>query len=134
MNKILKRQIKVTFIVLLISRVNASNHTKFVSLSNQKSEIQATLINLHPNKYSQELYSEDLKIHVFKMITGKKRIKRFKKNIYHVNVNVNLIAENVNQIKSGIMINLDVSLENVIYLKKIVIGVLLNIVAKMVNI
>ena len=79
MNKILKRQIKVAFIVLLISRVNASNHTKFVSLSNQKSEIQATLINLHPNKYSQELYSEDLKIHVFKMITGKKRIKRFKK-------------------------------------------------------
>ena len=35
-----------------------------------------------------------------------------------MNVNVNLIAENVNQIKSGIMINLDVSLENVIYLKK----------------
>ena len=51
-----------------------------------------------------------------------------------MNVNLNLIEENVSQIKSGIMINLDVSLENVIYFKKIVIGVLLNIVAKMVNI
>ena len=33
------------FIVLLASRVNASDHTKFVSLSNQKSMTQPTLIN-----------------------------------------------------------------------------------------
>ena len=42
--------------VLLTCLVNASNHTKFVSLSNPKCEIQPTLINLHPNEYSQELY------------------------------------------------------------------------------
>ena len=30
--------------------VNASNHTKCLSLSNQKCEIQPTLINLHPNE------------------------------------------------------------------------------------
>ena len=42
------------FIVLLSSIVNASNHTKCVSLSNQKCEIQPTLINLNPNEYSQE--------------------------------------------------------------------------------
>ena len=41
------------FIVLLSSIVNASNHTKCVSLSNQKCRIQPTLINLHPNEYSQ---------------------------------------------------------------------------------
>ena len=35
------------FIVVLSSIVNASNHTKCVSLSNQKSLIQPTLINLH---------------------------------------------------------------------------------------
>ena len=47
--------IKKLFIVLLISTFNASNHTNCVSLSNQKCAIQPTLINLHPNEYSQEL-------------------------------------------------------------------------------
>ena len=47
--------IKKLFIVLLTSTFNASNHTKCVPLSNQKCEIQPTLIYLHPNEYSQEL-------------------------------------------------------------------------------
>ena len=42
------------FIVLLCNIVNGSNHTKYVSLSNQKCMTQSTLINLHPNEYSQE--------------------------------------------------------------------------------
>ena len=37
--------IKKMFIVLLTNIVNASNHTKYVSLSNQKCKIQPTLIN-----------------------------------------------------------------------------------------
>ena len=41
---------------LLISIVNAFNHTKCLSLSNQKYMIQPTFINLHPNKYNQEFY------------------------------------------------------------------------------
>ena len=41
---------------LFINTVNASNHTKYVSLSNKKCEIQPTLINLHPNEYSQEFH------------------------------------------------------------------------------
>ena len=41
------------FIVLLTNIVNASNA---VSLSNQKCEIQPTLINLHFNKYCQVFY------------------------------------------------------------------------------
>ena len=44
------------FIVLLTNIVNASNHTKCVPLSNQKCDIQVTLINLHPDKHSQELH------------------------------------------------------------------------------
>ena len=48
--------IKKMFIVLLPSIVNASNHTKCVSLSNQKCGIQSTLINLHPNEYNQEFH------------------------------------------------------------------------------
>ena len=43
------------FIGLLTGLVNASSHTKYILLSNQKCEIQPTLINLYPNEYSQEL-------------------------------------------------------------------------------
>ena len=49
--------IKKIFIRLLSSVViNASSHTKCVSLSNQKLKIQPTVINLHCNEYSQELH------------------------------------------------------------------------------
>ena len=48
--------IKKMFIVVLSNIVNASNHTRCVSLSNQKCKIQPTLINLHPNEYSQEFH------------------------------------------------------------------------------
>ena len=41
------RIIKKMFIVLLASIANVSNHTKCVSLGNQKCKIQPTLINLH---------------------------------------------------------------------------------------
>ena len=45
------------FIRLLASIVvNASSHTICVFLSNQKYEIQSTLINLHHDEYSQKLY------------------------------------------------------------------------------
>ena len=48
--------IKKVFIGLLTGLVNGSNHTKCVSLTNQISMIQTTLIDLHPNKYSQEFH------------------------------------------------------------------------------
>ena len=47
--------IKKSFAMLLTNLVSASNHTKCMSLSNQKCMTQPTLINLHPNEYSQEL-------------------------------------------------------------------------------
>ena len=50
------RLIKKIFIGLLSGIVNGSNHTKCVSLSNQKCMIEPTLINLHTNDYSQEFY------------------------------------------------------------------------------
>ena len=48
--------IEKMFIVSLTTLVNASSHTKCVSLSNQKFEIQSTLINLYSNEYNQELH------------------------------------------------------------------------------
>ena len=99
------------FIVLIRSIVNGSNHTKCVSLSNQKCEIQPTLINLHPNEHSQEFHyypfpvtlnrcfvscntlndlsnevcirnkTEDLNLSVFSTITGINQSKTLTKDI-----------------------------------------------------
>ena len=54
--KIILGLIKAIFIRLLTDIVSASNHNKCVSLSNQKCMAQPTLINLHPNEYSQEFH------------------------------------------------------------------------------
>ena len=100
MIKIMFGLIKKIFIGLLTGLVNGSNHTKFESSINQKCEIKPTLINLHPNKYSQKFHyypfavkldrcvgscnslndlsdkvclpnkTEDLNLSVFNMITG----------------------------------------------------------------
>ena len=62
--------------------------------------------------------------------------KTFKK-IYHQNVNVNVIAENVIQIISGITVNIDVIKKirkNIMSVKNITFGILVNVLAKMVNI
>ena len=53
---------KKIFIGLISSIVNASNHTKCVLLHNQKCQIQPTLINLHPNEYSQEFQHYPLSV------------------------------------------------------------------------
>ena len=97
--------IKKIFIVLQSSIVNPSYHTKFVSLNNQK------VINLHPNKYSQEFHyypfavkldrcvgscntlndlsnkvcvpskTEDLNLRLIKMVTRINELKTLAKNI-----------------------------------------------------
>ena len=48
--------IKKMLIVLLTYLVIVSSHIKYVFLSNQKCMTQPTLINSHPNEYSQELH------------------------------------------------------------------------------
>ena len=149
------------FIVLLTSKVTASNHTMYVSLSYQKCITQPILINLHPNEYGQEFQyypfvmkldrcagscnvlkdfsskvcvlnkTKDLNLCVFNM-NLKKNLKQ--QSIYHANVNVALMDENVIQINGGITINVDVSVRNVMYVKKIMFGILLYKVVKMENI
>ena len=47
--------IKKVYVGLLTSTVNASNHTKLTSISNQKCTTQRTLINLKPNEFTQAL-------------------------------------------------------------------------------
>ena len=54
--------------------------------------------------------------------------------MYHANLNVNLMIENVIQIKNETMINVDSSTKNIIYVKKITFEILLHVAAKMVDI
>ena len=151
------------FIGLLTGLVNGSNHTKCISLSSQKCMIQSTLINLHPNEYSQEfhyypflvkldrwvgscntlnnLFSkvcipdkiEDLNLSASNLITGINESKTLTKHI-SCKCNVNLMEQNVSQINDGITINVDVNVKNTIYVKKIMLGILLHVVVKMGNI
>ena len=62
------------------------------------------------------MFFRDLNLSVFNMITGIIESKTLK-NIYHKSVHVNLMVENLIQIKCGIMINVDASAEK-IYMKK----------------
>ena len=103
--------IKKIFIGLLIGLVNGSDHTKCISLSNQKCMTQPNLIILHPNEYSQEFHyypfsvkldrcvgscntindlskkvcapnkTEDLNLSAFNMITGINESKTLTKHI-----------------------------------------------------
>ena len=54
--------------------------------------------------------------------------------MYHANVNKNLTEENVTHINGGITINVDVGVKSIIYVKKIIFGILLLGITKMVNI
>ena len=46
--------------------------------------------------------------------------------IYHVNVNVNLMEQNVIQINGGIMINVDVSVKNIYVMFEILVQVVVK--------
>ena len=124
------RLIKKILMVLLISIVNASNHTKSILLCNQKCKIQSTFINLHPNEYSQEFqyyYPFTVKLEKYvgscntlNVLSNKvflpNKTEDLNLNMFNMitgNVKVNLLEENVTQINGGIMLNVSVSVKNV---------------------
>ena len=121
--------------------VNACNHTKCISLNNQKSGIQTTLINLHPNEYSQEFHynpftikldrcvgscnslnglsnkvcnnkTEDLNLSVFNMIKGINEANTLTK------LNTNLKEQNVIKVNSRITINVDKTVKKHFFCEK----------------
>ena len=53
---------------------------------------------------------------------------------YHANINIDLTEENVIQIDSGIMTNVDVSVRKFMYPKKVMFGILLHVIRKKENI
>ena len=70
------------------------------------------------------------------MITGIDESQTLTKQ-YHVNVNVILMVENVTRIKSGITINVGVSVKirkKIMFVKNVISGMLLHVVLEMANI
>ena len=51
-----------------------------------------------------------------------------------MNVNVALVEQNVIQINGEVTINVDVSIKYIMYVKKIMFGILLNVIVRMENI
>ena len=56
------------FIELLTGLVNASNHTKCVSLSNKNCRTKLTIVNLHPNEHTQGLHYYPFAVNLDKFI------------------------------------------------------------------
>ena len=157
------RLIKKIFIKLLSGIVNASTHTKYVFLSNQKCGIQPTLINLHPNEYSQELdyypfavkldkcagncntlnylskiacvsnKTEYFSIHDFNMIKEKNESKILTKYIaceWKCRFDG---KKYISDLSWNNDIYVSVSVKSVLYVKKIIFGILLHVVFKIGN-
>ena len=60
--------------------------------------------------------------------------RKHSQSIYHGNLNVISIEKNVFQTNGGITINVNVNVKNVMYVKKIIFGILPHVVVKMENI
>ena len=74
--------IKRIFIELFASIVNASNHKKCVSLSNQKCITQPTLVNLHPNEYNQECHYYPLTVELDRFIGSSNTLNDLSNKVY----------------------------------------------------
>ena len=136
------RLIEKIFKELTISIINVSNHIKCVSLSNQKCMTQPAPINLHPNEHSQEFHyypfavkvcvpdkTEDLNLSVFNMITRINELKTLTKHI-SCECKCKFDGRNCNPDQWWNNENVDVSVKNVMYVKKILFGILLHVIVK----
>ena len=60
--------------------------------------------------------------------------RKHEQSTYHANVNVNLIEKDVAQINGRMTKNVDMSVKNVMYVKKIIFEILIHVVIKIENI
>ena len=77
--------------------------------------------------------TEDLNLSVFNMITGINEPEPLTKHI-SCECKCKFDGKNVIEINGGVTINFDVTVKNIIYVKKIMFGILLHLIVKMENI
>ena len=82
--------IKKIFFELLSNIFNGCNHNKCDSLSNQKCIIQTTLINSHPNKYSQEFYYYPFAVKLYRCVGSYNTLNDLFNKVCGSNKTVNL--------------------------------------------
>ena len=73
--------------------------------------------------------TEAINLSVFNMIKEMNELQTLTKHIYHSNVNINFMLENVTRVNSELTINVDVSAkiqENITWVKEIIFGILLH--------
>ena len=85
------------------------------------------------NKVHVPNETENLNLSVFNMITGINESKILTKDIL-CECKCRFDEKNVIHINGGIMVNVDVSVKNIMYVKKITFRILLLVVVKMENI
>ena len=83
--------------------VNASIYTKWVSLSNQKCMTQPTLINAHPNEYSQEFHYYPFAVKFDRCVGSSNTLNNFSNKVCVTNKTDNLNLSDFNMI-TGITI------------------------------
>ena len=99
--------IKQVFIELLSSIVNASNHTKcvyfiilIILIINQKFKIQPTLVNLHPNEYSQEFHYYPFAVKLDRCVAGYNTLNDWSNKVCNPNKTEDLNLSIFNMITS----------------------------------
>ena len=90
--------IKEILIGLLTGLVNGSNKIKCVLLINQKSQIQPTLINLHPNEYSQEFRYYPFEVKLDRCVGSSNTLNDLSNNVCVPNETEDLNLSAVNMI------------------------------------
>ena len=90
-------------------------------------------LNDFSNKVCIPNKTKDLYLSVFSMITGINESKTLTKH-FSCEFKSKFDGTNVSQINCGIMINVDVGVKNIIYVKKIIFAILLHVIVKMENI
>ena len=125
--------IKKIFIGLLTGIGSQSNHTKCASLSNKKCVIQPTLINLYPNEYSQEF-------HYYPFMVKLNRCAGSCNSLKDLNLSlINHLPYSFKCAFDGRKCNSDQwwnnnKCKNVMYVEKIIFGILPHVIVKMENI
>ena len=121
-----------TFIKLHRNECNQKLHYYPFGVKLDRCVGNCTTLNDLSNKVYVPNKTEDLNLSVFNMITGINESKILRKHIL-CECKCKLDGQKLNSIQSGITIDVDVSVKNIIYEKKIIFGILLH-VAKMENI
>ena len=89
------------FIGLLTSIVSVPNHTKCMSLSNQKCMARHTLVNLHPNEYSQYLHYYIFAVKLDRCVGSCNTLNDLPKNVCVPNDTEDLNLSKFNMITAG---------------------------------